>query len=125
MGTRRSRHLRARSRLSVSYADRRFRWGPSGYGLLFRAAVVTLPEEVREVIGVRARPGDLEVGRVAVRALRWALGASPDWDVALRRTGASPPPGVHFRQPLRSPVPPLDHELHHKAGRSAPEQTGL
>ncbi len=97
----------------------------SGYGLLFRAAVVTLPEEVREVIGVRARPGDLEVGRVAVRALRWALGASPDWDVALRRTGAPPPPGVHFRQPLRSPVPPLDHELHDEAGRSGPEETGL
>ena len=91
----------------------------SAYGLLFRAAVATLPEEVRKVIGVRARPGDLEVGRVAVRALRWALGASPDWDVALRRTGASPPPGVHFRQPLRLLVPPLDHEAARTAARTA------
>jgi uncharacterized protein (DUF2236 family) len=74
------------------------------YGLLFRAAVATLPDRVLHVIGVRRRPGDLEVGGVAVKALRWALGASADWDLALLRTGASPPPGVRFRQPLRVPA---------------------
>jgi uncharacterized protein (DUF2236 family) len=79
----------------------------SAYGLLFRAAVAILPERVLQVIGVRARPGDLEVGRAAVRALRWALGASADWDLALRRAQATPPPGVRFRQPLRLPVAPL------------------
>jgi uncharacterized protein (DUF2236 family) len=79
---------------------------PSGarfaYGLLFRAAVAILPGRVLDVVGVRARPGDLEVGRIAVKALRLALGASADWDLALQRTGASPPPGVRFRQPPRS-----------------------
>ena len=74
----------------------------SAYGLLFRAAVAVLPESVLKVIGVRARPGDLDVGRAAVKALRWALGASADWDLALQRTGAPPPPGARFRQPLRS-----------------------
>jgi uncharacterized protein (DUF2236 family) len=75
----------------------------SAYGLLFRAAVATLPETVCKVIRVAVRPGDLEIGRASVRALRWALGASPDWDIALQRTGSLPPPGVRFRQPLRLP----------------------
>ncbi len=88
----------------------------AAYGLLFRAAVATLPPEVGTVIGVRARPGDLEVGRVAVRALRWALGASPDWQLALQRTEAPPPPGVRFRQPLRISVEPVDQ----KAGMTGP-----
>ncbi|HXW79071.1 MAG TPA: oxygenase MpaB family protein [Acidimicrobiales bacterium] len=89
----------------------------AGYGLLFRAAVATLPEKVRSVIGVPAHAGDLQVGRAAVRALRWALGASPDWDVALQRTGAPRPPGVHFRQPLRSP-PALSEP---KGARTGPQ----
>jgi uncharacterized protein (DUF2236 family) len=72
-----------------------------GYALLFRAAAATLPERIREIIGVRSRPGDLQVGQAAVAALRWALGASPDWQLALRRMGAPTPPGVHFRQPPR------------------------
>jgi uncharacterized protein (DUF2236 family) len=74
-----------------------------GYGLLFRAAVAILPDGVRRVIGVPVRAGDLQLGRASVKALRWALGASPDWEVALQRTGAAAPPGVHFRQPRRSP----------------------
>ena len=78
----------------------------AAYGLLFRAAVATLPERVCAVIGVRPRPGDLQVGRVAVRALRWALGASPDWQLALLRTEAPPPSGVRFRQPLRFSIEP-------------------
>ena len=70
------------------------------YSLLFRAAVATLPDRVKEVIGVRSLPGDLEVGRAGVTALRWSLGASPDWELALLRTGAPPPSGIIFRQPL-------------------------
>jgi uncharacterized protein (DUF2236 family) len=73
----------------------------AGYALLFRAAVATLPVRIRQIIGVRTRPGDLEVGRAAVASLRWALGASPDWQLALLRTGAPAPPGVRFRQPPR------------------------
>ena len=73
----------------------------AAYGFLFRAAVATLPDRIREVIGVRSLPGDLETGRAAVSALRWALGPSPDWRLALLRMGAPPPPGVRFRQPSR------------------------
>jgi uncharacterized protein (DUF2236 family) len=73
----------------------------AGYALLFRAAAATLPDRIREIIGVSSRPGDLELGRAAVAALRWALGASPDWQLALLRTGAPTPPGVRLRQPPR------------------------
>ncbi len=63
----------------------------SVYALLFRAAVPTLPASVLEAIGVRARRGDAEMGHFVVRILRGALGASADWDLALRRTGPRRP----------------------------------
>jgi uncharacterized protein (DUF2236 family) len=72
----------------------------AAYGLLFRAAAATLPAAISEVTGVWGRPGDRPVGVTAVTALRWALGASPDWQLALARTGAPAPPGVRFRQPM-------------------------
>ena len=68
------------------------------YALLFRAAAGALPDRIRQIIGVPGRPG----------ISRWAgppslpsmeSGASPDWQLALRRMGAPTPPGVHFRQP--------------------------
>jgi uncharacterized protein (DUF2236 family) len=71
----------------------------AAYGILFRAAVATLPLRIRRIVGLRSRPGDIEVGRAAVMALRQALRASPDWQLALIRTGAPPPPGVRFRPP--------------------------
>ena len=72
----------------------------AGYRLLFRAATSTVPSRIRDIIGVPARPGDAVVGQAAVRAMRWALGGSPDWRLALLRTGTPPPAGVKFRQPL-------------------------
>jgi len=81
----------------------------TAYGFLFRAAVATLPQRVCQAIGVRAHPGDIEVGRAAVGALRWALGASPDRELVLQRTGGPAPSGVRFRQPLRLPVEPAGH----------------
>ena len=69
--------------------------------------MATLPSRIREITGLPSRPGDLMVGRAAVTALRWALGSSPDWQLALARTGAPPPPQARFRQPLpmnRRPV---------------------
>ena len=68
------------------------------YLVLLRAAAATLPSRIAGIVGVRSLPGDLEVGRVAVAALRWSLGASPDWRVALERVGAPRPAGVTFRQ---------------------------
>lgn len=70
-----------------------------GYRLLFNAALSTVPPALREVIGARSVPGGEWLGRVAVQGLRWALGSSPSWHVALIRAGAPVPPGV-FRQPL-------------------------
>lgn len=75
------------------------------YRLLFHAAVATLPDRIRSIVGVRSHPGDVEAGRIAVSALRWAIGPSPDWQLALFRTGAPPPPDVHFRHPGAQPNP--------------------
>lgn len=70
-----------------------------GYQLLFAAAVATVPPRLRNVLGVHKRPGALLVGKVMVRFLRWALGSSPSWHIALVRVGAKVPEGL-FRQPL-------------------------
>ena len=72
----------------------------AGYELLFRAAVATLPAGIASVVGLRAGRQDARIGAAAVRSLRWALGSSPSWHVALVRTGAPVPEG-RFRQPLR------------------------
>jgi uncharacterized protein (DUF2236 family) len=69
------------------------------YHVLLRAAVATLPTRIQQITGLRSRPGDLTAGRAAVTTLRWALGSSPDWQLALARTGAAPPPQARFRQP--------------------------
>ena len=67
------------------------------YRLMARAAVATLPERVRDVLDVRARRGAVPVGRAAIRSLRWVLGYSPRWRVALLRVGA-PIPEERFKQ---------------------------
>lgn len=70
-----------------------------GYRLLFMAAAATLPSRIRHILGVRKRPGALLIGTVMIRALRWALGSSPSWHLALIRSGASVPDAL-FKQPL-------------------------
>ena len=70
-----------------------------GYRLLFDAAVATLPPSLQEATGLRPRRTSAAVGRISVGALRWALGSSPSWHLALVRAGAPVPPG-RFRQPL-------------------------
>jgi uncharacterized protein (DUF2236 family) len=72
-----------------------------GYHLLQRAAVATIPSAICEVIGVHPTPGARQLGRVSVSSLRWALGSSPSWHLALVRTGTPVPAGL-FRQPLPS-----------------------
>jgi uncharacterized protein (DUF2236 family) len=82
----------------------------AGYELLFRAAAATLPPAIASVIGLEAGRFDANVGSAAVRSLRWALGSSPSWHVALVRSGA-PVPAGRFRQPLsqtRGPSPLSD-----------------
>ena len=72
-----------------------------GYRPLFDAAVATMPERLLDLTGLRTRRGAREVGRAATNALRWALGSSPAWHVALIRADAPVPDGL-FRQPLSS-----------------------
>lgn len=69
-----------------------------GYRVLMEAAVATIPEEIRAILGLRARPGAIQVGRVAANGLRWAMGYSPSWQVALVRVGETLPEGL-FRRP--------------------------
>ena len=71
------------------------------YRILFEAAAATLPERLRATLGVAPLPGAKAVGRAAVNGLRWSLGSSPSWHVALVRVGAPVPSGL-FRQPLRT-----------------------
>lgn len=70
-----------------------------GYGILFRGAAATLPPRLRKILGVRRLPGAIVVCRLGTRLLRWALGASPSWRLALVRNGLALPAGL-FRQPL-------------------------
>jgi uncharacterized protein (DUF2236 family) len=69
------------------------------YRILARAAAATIPPRVRHVLGLRAVPGAINVGRVSVASLRWILGSSPVWRIALLRAGA-PIPEERFKQKL-------------------------
>jgi len=62
-----------------------------GYKVLAAAAISTLPSSVREVLGVTPRPGAGAVGQATIKGMRWALGSSPRWRVALLRAGAEVP----------------------------------
>ena len=70
-----------------------------GYRPLFRAAVATLPLSISGVIGLAPSAFSAHIGSAAVNGLRWALGSSPSWHLALVRAGAPVPSGL-FRQPL-------------------------
>ncbi len=67
------------------------------YRLLASAAVATVPPRIQNALGLRPRPGAHVVGRGSMHAMRWALGASPRWRMALQRTGA-PIPEHRFKQ---------------------------
>lgn len=71
----------------------------TGYMVLFEAAMCTLPSRLIEILGVRPKPAADVVGRAGVRSLRWALGYSPSWALALRRTGHDVPQGLFRRIP--------------------------
>ncbi len=81
-----------------------------GYRTLFNATVPTIQPAVRSLLGLQARRGSEQVGRATVRALRWALGSSPSWHLALVRSGAPVPPGL-FRQPLRETRTPAERAV--------------
>lgn len=75
-----------------------------GYGPLFNAALATIPADVRrDALGIEPPWASEQVGQLAVNGLRWALGSSPSWHLALVRCDAEIPDGL-FRQPLRVDV---------------------
>jgi uncharacterized protein (DUF2236 family) len=71
-----------------------------GYRVMFQAAVATVPPRLRSVLGLRRHLGAIVAGRLLSRFLRWALGDSPTWKLALIRVGAPVPGYARFRQPL-------------------------
>ncbi len=74
-----------------------------GYKILLEAAVATLPIRVRSILGLTKTPGAVTAGRTAIAGLRWALGYSPSWELALLRTGSSIPEGRFKRTIQRDP----------------------
>lgn len=71
----------------------------TGYLVLYEAAVATLPEVIRGILGLKPKPAAGVLGRRAVKSLRWALGYSPSWALALRRVGRELPAGMFRRIP--------------------------
>ena len=67
------------------------------YRVLASAAVTTIPPRVRAALALKPRPGAHAVGLGSMAVMRWALGASPRWRIALERTG-SPIPEHRFKQ---------------------------
>ena len=68
-----------------------------GYWILYQAAAATVPRSLRRVLRVRRLPGAILVGKAMAGFLRWALGSSPSWYIALTRVGAPLPAGYRFR----------------------------
>ena len=58
---------------------------------------LTVPPPILAAIGLRPRRGAITRGRMLIRGLRAALGASPAWAAALERCGEDRPDGVRFR----------------------------
>jgi uncharacterized protein (DUF2236 family) len=71
-----------------------------GYTVLLQAAVATIPPPLRAILGLRRKRGSTAAGRSAISALRWAMGYSPSWQLALIRVGAPEPAGCFRQDPL-------------------------
>ncbi|HEY5891399.1 MAG TPA: oxygenase MpaB family protein, partial [Acidimicrobiia bacterium] len=74
------------------------------YKVLRNAAVATIPVRIRHILGLTAPQGSRASAKAAVAGLRWAMGFSPTWKVALIRTGSVVPEGL-FRQPIPIALP--------------------
>lgn len=62
-----------------------------GYRIMFWAASATIPDRLRKLLGIRRYPGAIALGRALIGGLRWAMGSSPSWKLALIRVGAHIP----------------------------------
>ncbi len=59
-----------------------------GYDVLMHGAISTMPPELTNVLGLKARPGARMCAAALLRFLRWGLRNSPSWRAALDRCGA-------------------------------------
>ena len=104
----------------------------AGYRLLYEAAVATLPVQLLEILGVKPKVVGHAAGIAADRFLRWTMGDSPAWQLALDRVGADSTEG-QFRRQLTGhaasgrtslvPAPRVASGTHgaHDRGLSGPE----
>lgn len=69
-----------------------------GYRALSVAAVSIIPERIRAILDLEPVVGAHLIGASSIRFLRWALGLSPSWRMALIRAGVEPPPGLFKQQ---------------------------
>jgi uncharacterized protein (DUF2236 family) len=69
------------------------------YELLFHAAAATVPSRIAAILGLKRYVWARPTGDALTKALRWSLGASPSWWLALQRTGAREASGVTFLRP--------------------------
>lgn len=79
----------------------------AGYWAILDAAVASVPPNLRRILKVHAIPGGNQRGRQAVRFLRWALGPSPAWHLALLRSGADVPEGMFHGRLLPEMLDPV------------------
>ncbi len=116
IGTMGADSRRASLRTDLRHAEHRIRLCPTGRPDVrrLRSSIPTIQPAVRALIGLQPARGSEQVGGATVRALRWALGSSPSWHLALVRSGAPVPPGL-FRQPL-----PAQHPASRATGRRKP-----
>jgi len=70
-----------------------------GYRVLLEAAISTVPGRIRDILGVSPALAAIPVGRSAVAALRWALGYSPSWRLALERCDQEVPEHLFKQRP--------------------------
>ena len=68
-----------------------------GYRILLRAAIATIPSRILGMLEVETKRLDRSIGKTGVRTLRWAIGNSPSWKMALVRSGVEIPEGM-FKQ---------------------------
>lgn len=67
------------------------------YKTMGAAAAATVPPELRSILGLKKIPGAIAAGRSTSSFLRWSLGSSPAWHIALLRSGAEVPDGLFTR----------------------------
>lgn len=70
-----------------------------GYKVLRDAALAIMPDRILDILGLEKPLSGKPLGHSAVKGLRWALGYSPSWHLALIRCEAPVPDGLFKQEP--------------------------